>query len=98
VLLVATLVVVVALSRAGSALFWRTNEDPVARAVPAVPRRAYWAVGGLLACVVGLVAWGGTVTEFAKDTARQLTDPSGYRWAVLGGRDGLIPDDRRDLQ
>jgi multicomponent K+:H+ antiporter subunit D len=98
VLLAATLVVVVALSRAGSALFWRTSEVTVAMPAPAIPRRAYWAVGGLLACVVGLVAWGGTVTEYAMDTARQLADPSGYRWAVLAGREGLVPDDRRDLQ
>jgi hypothetical protein len=52
----------------------------------------------LLACVVGLVVWGGTVTEYSRDTARQLADPSGYRRAVLSGPDGPATDDRRSLR
>jgi multicomponent K+:H+ antiporter subunit D len=98
VLLAATLIVVVALSRAGSALFWRTSEAPGSMPVPRVSGRALCAVGGLLACVVGLVVWGGTVTEYSRDTARQLADPSGYRRAVLSGPDGPATDDRRSLR
>jgi hypothetical protein len=38
----------------------------------------------LLAAVVGLVAWGGTVTAFTQATGRQLAQPSAYTDAVLG--------------
>jgi multicomponent K+:H+ antiporter subunit D len=98
ILLGSTLLVVVALSRAGSALFWRTNEGAHGMPATALPRRAFFAVGGLLACVVGLVIWGGPVTEYSKATAHQLTNPSGYRWAVLGGPDDEVPDDRRSVR
>jgi multicomponent K+:H+ antiporter subunit D len=98
VMLSSTLLVVVALSRAGSALFWRTNEVPYGAPGTAVPRRAFWVVGGLLACVIGLVIFGGAVMRYSEDAARQLADPSSYRWAVLGGPEGLVPDDRRSVR
>jgi len=82
VLLLAALVVIVAVARAGSALFWRTG--PATTAAPPLDRRSVGAVAGLLACVVGLVAWGGAATEYAWSTARQLADPAGYVTAVLG--------------
>jgi len=98
VMLAAALLVVVALSRTGSALFWRTHETTHDMPPPAVPLRAYWAVGGLLACVVGLVVWGGAVMGYSQAAARQLADPSAYRSAVLRGPDGQAPDDRRSVR
>ena len=86
VLLASTLLVVVALSRAGSAVFWRTagNDGGPAPRLPRLPRRGLAAAGALLAAVVGLVAWGGTVTAFAQATGQQLAQPSAYTDAVLG--------------
>jgi len=86
VVLGATLMVVVALSRAGSAVFWRTSGSEAAPATPP-PRRGVVAAAGLLACIVGLVAWGGSVTSWAQATARQLAAPEEYREAVLGPAD-----------
>jgi len=97
VLLVAALVVIVAVARAGSALFWRTAPGPAAAPAPPLDRRAVGAVAGLLACVVGLVIWGGAATSYAWDTARQLADPSGYVSAVLGADDGAR-EQRRSLR
>jgi multicomponent K+:H+ antiporter subunit D len=99
VLLGATLVVIVAVARAGSALFWRTAAAPAAASALASPPspRALTAVVGLLACVVGLVAWGGAATSFAWSTARQLADPSAYVTAVLGP-DRSGHEQRRRLQ
>lgn len=83
VVLGATLLVLVALSRAGSAVFWRTSDAGAGRAT-ALPGRGIAAAAGLLACIVGLVAWGGSVTSWAQATARQLAEPEQYRHAVLG--------------
>jgi multicomponent K+:H+ antiporter subunit D len=95
VLLVAALVVIVALARAGSALFWRIEgEIPTAVARPRVPLRALAPIGLLLASVVAMVAWGGSVTAYAWSTAGQIARPSGYVAAVLGD----AADDRRSLR
>jgi multicomponent K+:H+ antiporter subunit D len=83
VLLVATLLVVVMLARAGSALFWRVPEGGDAAAGP-LPRRGLAAVGLLLAGIIGLVAWGGAISGYAQATARQLAAPESYAEAVLG--------------
>jgi multicomponent K+:H+ antiporter subunit D len=83
VLLASTLLVVVALSRAGSAIFWRTDGSDGGPA-PRLPRHGLAAAGALLVAVVGLVAWGGAVTAFAHATGRQLAQPSAYTDAVLG--------------
>ena len=95
VLLVAALVVIVALARAGSALFWRIEgETPTAVARPRVPLRALAPIGLLLASVVAMVAWGGSATAYAWSTASQIARPSGYVEAVLGD----AADDRRSLR
>ena len=60
-------------------------------------RRSVGAVAGLLACVIGLVIWGGAAASFASDTARQLADPSGYVSAVLG-EGGGVQEQRRSLR
>jgi multicomponent K+:H+ antiporter subunit D len=94
-LLLAALVVIVSLARAGSALFWRTGTDPAgARVAVPLPLRALLPAGALLACGVALVAWGGAVTDYAWRTAGQLARPSGYVEAMLGA----TADDRRSLR
>ena len=97
VLLVAALVVIVAAARAGSALFWRTAPGPAAGQATPLDRRSVGAVAGLLACVFGLVIWGGAATSYAWDTARQMADPTGYVSAVLGEGDGVV-EQRRSLR
>jgi len=95
VLLAAALVVIVALARAGSALFWRTADAGSMLDVrPPVPLRALAPIGLLLASVVAMVAWGGSVTSYAWSTAGQLARPSAYVDAVLG----TAVDDRRSLR
>jgi multicomponent K+:H+ antiporter subunit D len=96
VLLVAALVVIVAVARAGSALFWRTAPGPTAGPRAPLDPRSVGAVAGLLACVCGLVLWAGAATTFALDTSRQMADPSGYVTAVLG--EGGGPEQRRSLR
>jgi multicomponent K+:H+ antiporter subunit D len=97
VLLVAALVVIVATARAGSALFWRTTPASAAGQVTPLDRRAVVAVAGLLACILGLVIWGGAATSYAWETARQIADPSGYVAAVLG-EDAGVHEQRRSLR
>jgi formate hydrogenlyase subunit 3/multisubunit Na+/H+ antiporter MnhD subunit len=96
-LLVAALVVIVAVARTGSALFWRTAGEVPAGRAPPLDCRAVGATAGLLACVLGLVAWGGAATSYAWETARQLADPAGYVAAVLGAGDG-VREHRRSLR
>ncbi len=97
VLLVAALVVIVAVARVGSALFWRTVPGPADAAGRPLDGRAVGAVAGLLACLLGLVVWGGAATSYAWDTARQIADPSGYVDAVLGP-DPSVAEQRRSLR
>jgi multicomponent K+:H+ antiporter subunit D len=96
-LLGAALVVIVALSRAGSAVFWRT----LARSEGARPLRpslaALAAPAAILGCVAALVAWGGNATAFAQAVGRDIANPHHYIDAVLGG-DQAQPDDRRRLR
>ena len=95
VLLVAALVVIVALARAGSALFWRiADEHPVHAVRPRVPLRSLAPIGLLLGSIVAMVAWGGSVTAYAWSTAGQLARPAVYVEAVLG----TAADDRRSLR
>jgi multicomponent K+:H+ antiporter subunit D len=73
---------IVAFSRMGSALFWRTsgyvpNKD-------AMPLRYLTPVILLLVCSPLLVTLSGPVTAFTEATARQLLHPAGYLESVLG--------------
>jgi multicomponent K+:H+ antiporter subunit D len=97
VLLVAALVVIVGVARAGSALFWRTAPAAAGAAVTPLGVRPVGAVAALLACLVGIVLWGGAATSYAWSTARQLADPSGYVAAVLGPG-ATAREQRRSLQ
>jgi multicomponent K+:H+ antiporter subunit D len=87
VMLVTGLLVIVSLSRAGSALFWRTEESRGA-AGPARPVEILSA-GALLACPLLLVVFGTTVIAYADATAEQLLDKNGYLSTVLGN-EGLV--------
>lgn len=81
VVLVSGLLVIVALSRAGSALFWRTGAAP-ALGVRTTGLQAV-AAALLLSGAVALMAGAGTATAFTRATAAQLADPAAYVDAVM---------------
>lgn len=79
--LVGSLVTIIALSRSGSTLFWRT-EDTVSER----PRANVWAVSaciGLLATSPVLTIWGDAVMDYTQALAQQLSTPEEYIRAVL---------------
>jgi multicomponent K+:H+ antiporter subunit D len=97
IVLGSTLLVIVALARAGSAVFWRTGAatGPVAVRPGAGALTAVLAVAGSIAA---LVAWGGAATEYALGTARELADPSVYVNGVLGADAPVGDAHRRSLR
>jgi multicomponent K+:H+ antiporter subunit D len=92
-LLGSSLLVIMALSRAGSALFWRVGEAAPIMAArrPVLPALA---AALLLAGSALLMAAAGPVTAFTRATAAQIEDRAAYIDAVLGNR-GLTPSDYR---
>ena len=87
--LACALLTLVALSRAGSALFWHVapmegspqrGRATIADALPAA---------ALLGCLLGLAAGAQPAARYARATAEQLLHPAGYVRAVLGGAAGL---------
>jgi multicomponent K+:H+ antiporter subunit D len=93
IVLSSSLLVIVALSRMGSSLFWST-QDVVTAAIPA-PVRRWWPAAALLTAGPLLMVLGQPLTEFATATARQLFNPARYMAAVLAPRDpttfGTLP-------
>jgi multicomponent K+:H+ antiporter subunit D len=91
-ILVSALLIVIALARAGSRLFFKTrlpDNDPTTPEVmpePASMARELFAIGGLLALIMALTCGAGTVHEFTRAAAAQLADPAAYIAAVLGDR------------
>jgi multicomponent K+:H+ antiporter subunit D len=81
IILVSGLFVVVSLSRAGSALFWRT-EDTRGEPRPVRAMEAF-STCGLLAGALFLMVFGARVLDYTQATAVQLLDRSGYVDAVL---------------
>jgi len=81
-ILASSLVVVVALSRAGSRLFWKTT-DATRPAVPAAPILLL-PVLALASASALLVLFGGAAQQFAAAAAEQLLDRSAYVQGVLG--------------
>ena len=85
VVLTAGLVALVALSRAGSTLFWKTEglraEGGGARPLAFAP------VVVLLGAAVVLTVCAGPVTRYTEATAAQLLAPAGYTGAVLTRED-----------
>lgn len=82
VVLVTSFLTLLKLSRAGTTLFWKTDEplegDFESAKVRALP------IVGLLACIVAMVVFAGPIIEFTDATAQQLTNPSQYIESVLG--------------
>jgi multicomponent K+:H+ antiporter subunit D len=93
IVLVGTVLLVLALARVTSALFWKTGADPVrGRAVPGLQLfAAAWPV------VAGLVLFvaGGAATRLADDAARQLHDPAALQRIVVPDPPGT--DARREV-
>jgi len=82
----------VALSRAGSNLFWKTGgEAPEGTVVPA-GAGALLPVALLLALTGALVLAGGPVYDFMERTAAQLMDAGGYVDSVMGTTTGREAD------
>lgn len=82
VVLATGLVALIALARAGSALFWKTAG--AASAVSASPA-GLAPIAVLLACGVGLAVAAGPVLRYTDAAARQLADSRSYAAAVFGG-------------
>ena len=90
VILVSTLAVIIAFSRAGSLLFWKS--EAVAAAAPAAEpvapppalRRTVLPLVALLAVPAGLTLFAGPAADFFDAAAAQIGDVSGYVAGVLG--------------
>jgi multicomponent K+:H+ antiporter subunit D len=90
VVLASSLATMVALARAGSALFWKPAANPAvvpagAPPSPAAPAQ-HAALVGLLPLLVLAAAAAGPLSAYTRATAVQLLDRSGYLQAVLGAR------------
>ena len=81
-LLVGSLFGLVALSRAGSVLFWKTESGPV-RGVPAPALREYLPVLLLLGGVLALTLWAAPMQRFVSGAAQDLRTPEALVDAVL---------------
>jgi multicomponent K+:H+ antiporter subunit D len=85
VILVTSLMAIVALARAGSSLFWKTDASPPIPPTRAAPHYAEAApVIAMLAALAVLAVAAGPITAYAQSTAAQLLAPSAYIDAVLG--------------
>jgi multicomponent K+:H+ antiporter subunit D len=89
VILVTSLLILIAVSRAGSMVFWKVTEDR-AGAVTAPPARAVrvTAVALLLGLAVAMTVFAGPLVAFTTATARQLLRPSDYIETVLSTAPG----------
>jgi multicomponent K+:H+ antiporter subunit D len=72
-LLLSSLASLVALSRAGSTLFWRSHRGNISGS--ALPRRQWFGVVWLLSAAPLLVALAGPVSSYTQATADQLANP-----------------------
>ena len=94
IILTSGLFVVVALSRAGTAIFWRTESNrPEPRPVRGLEGIS---TGGLLAGAVMLMVFGSQVLDYTRATAAQLLSPSGYVSAVLANESVSTPASMRE--
>ncbi len=82
--LVSGVLVIASLSRAGSAIFWRTN-DSAGEALPAQRCQAL-STGILLAAAFLLMVFAAPALDYAEATVEQLLQSSGYIEAVLANR------------
>ncbi len=79
------LAVLVALSRAGSTVFWRATEGEAAAPAPA-PLVQQAALGILVTCLVGVSVLADPLARYARAAADQLLAPRTYIEAVLGAQ------------
>ncbi|MGC3871739.1 monovalent cation/H+ antiporter subunit D [Halomonas sp. GXIMD04776] len=90
-LLISGLVAIVAMSRAGSTVFWRTTPKDEA----SVPNLGPWrgiAIGLLIGASPVLALLAGPVTEYAQATAEQLANHDAYIRAIIAPQEtGEIP-------
>lgn len=84
VVLVAGLLTIVGLARAGSILFWHVRDDLPAGTLSGGSARLQGATALLLALTVALSAFAGPVQRYAQAAAQQLGDRAAYGRAVLG--------------
>lgn len=86
--LASSLMVMVALARAGSVLFWERGSAPAGDEATALrhPRLARAATAGALAAVVLCAVAAGPIGRYTGDTAAQLFAPQRYVQAVLGAQ------------
>jgi multicomponent K+:H+ antiporter subunit D len=91
-ILATSLVAILGLGRAGSAVFWKAHAGTATPAVhdPARPAEplAFVAIGAALAIIVVLTIFAGPVTGWLGETAAELHDPGVYIRAVLGPTEG----------
>jgi multicomponent K+:H+ antiporter subunit D len=92
VVLLSGLLVMVALSRAGSALFWRSGDTAVLQTASGLLPAA--ATTLLLSGTAVLMLGGGAATAFTQATAAQLADRSTYIDAVMANQ-ALAPSPHR---
>ncbi len=80
--LVTSFFTLMAVSRAGTVIFWKSQDDPPENAPPVglklVP------IAGVFMVVLAMTVWAGPLTEFTDATAMQLLDKTQYITAVLG--------------
>jgi multicomponent K+:H+ antiporter subunit D len=86
VVLASSLAVMVALARAGSALFWKPAGGAPATAAPAGTAAHPLAIVALLAAVVATSVAAGPLASYTGAAAQQLLQRQGYIDAVLGAR------------
>jgi multicomponent K+:H+ antiporter subunit D len=85
VVLVTSLLSIVAMARAGSVIFWKTEPPEAGVGVtPPLTASAFLPVAALLGLSALMVLTAGPVYEFLEAAAAQLMDPSGYVQGVLG--------------
>jgi multicomponent K+:H+ antiporter subunit D len=83
VVLVTSLMMIVALGRAGSVVFWKTRAGPASGAVRA-PMPGLAVVAALLLITAAMTVLAGPMTSYTDTIAAQLIAPEGYIRAVLG--------------
>ena len=80
ILLAGSLATLMALSRSGSTIFWRT--DNRVAAAPAADKGALLAVIGLLGCILLTTLFAGQVLSYTQAMAEQLLEPQAYSEAM----------------
>jgi multicomponent K+:H+ antiporter subunit D len=86
VVLVAGLLTLVGLARAGSLLFWHVRDDISTSGASGASPRLLGATLSLLAMTVAMSIWAAPIQRYTAAAAVQLSDRAAYARAVLGER------------